>query len=105
MWTRNLAKMPRFTYKELDDCLVNSESSVDRKPKGATRNKKLGYKLFKAGYVNAVTVKADVVMGGVNMFLVRGIVNAHMKKDDYTVYVHFNSESAKVIHSSCKCPG
>ena len=105
MWTRNLAKMPRFTYKELDDCLVNSESSVDKKTKGATRNKKLGYKLFKAGYVNAVTVKADVVMGGVNMFLVRGIVNAHMKKDDYTVYVHLNSESSKVVHSSCKCPG
>lgn len=60
--------------------------------------------MFKSGYVNGITVKDNVKAGEENLFLVRGKVNAQMKKDEYTVYVHLRYTTGKVIHSHCECP-
>ena len=66
--------------------------------KGASSQKKLEYQLFESGYVSAVLVKFNIQMGE------HCKVNAQMKKEDYTVCVHLNSQSGKVVHASCECP-
>ena len=96
--------MPKFTHEKLEEHLVSSESAIDNRPKGASRHKKLGYQLFKCGYVSAVLVKSNIQMGEHCNFVERGKVNAQMKKEDYTVYVHLNSQSGNVVHASCECP-
>ena len=103
MWTRNLSKMPDFSHQNLEKYLLSANSSIDHLPKGASRHKKLGYQLFKSGYVSGVLVKPDVRKGNDLQFLVRGKVNAQMKKSDYTVYVHFDS-SGEICHGHCECP-
>ena len=98
MWTRNLKNMPEINHEKVQCHLVSSESTVDNKPKEASRHKKLGYQLFKAGYVSSIEVKPKVQMGSMNSFLVRGKVNAHMKKEEYTVYVHLDNSSGYKIY-------
>jgi hypothetical protein len=96
--------MPEFTHEKLEDHLVSSDSAIDNKPKGASRHKKLGYQLFKSGYVSGILVKSNIKMDEQCMYLVRGKVNAQMKKEEYTVYVHLLCDSGRVVHASCGCP-
>jgi uncharacterized FAD-dependent dehydrogenase len=36
-------------------------------------------------------------------FLVKGTVNAAMKSNTYTVYVHLNEANGEVVYSNCMC--
>ena len=103
MWTKNISDLPDFSHEFLEKHLV-SDAGIDRQPKGAGRHKKLGYQLFKSGYVNGVAVKPRVTMGDEDYFLVRGRVNAQMKKCEYNVYVHFKQRSGQISYARCECP-
>jgi len=81
MWTRNITKLPSFSYEHLEQHLVTGSNSVENRPTGASRHKKTGYKLFKCGYVSSVLVKPDVDMGkDVSLFLVNACVRADEKR-------------------------
>lgn len=43
---------------------------------GSQKHKKVGYQVFKDKYIGKVEVKANVVMGKMSCFLVKGCVNA-----------------------------
>ena len=104
-WTKNLKFIPGFSYNELQEHLVlQANKTPDGKPAEAFKHKKSGYKLFKAGYVRQLSVKANVRKGDEVHFLVRCYVNAEMKKKQYLAYVHLNQHSGKVSYARCGCP-
>lgn len=92
MWTRNLTKMPAFTHEDLEEHLVTSGTSIDNRPKGATKHKKLGYQLFKSGYVNGITVKDNVKAGEESLFVIRGKV----KQETLLIYTA-NAQRVKEV--------
>ena len=53
MWTKHFEDFPSCTYDFLEKHVIH-DASFDDEPKGAVRHKKLGYQLFKAGYVRGV---------------------------------------------------
>ena len=50
-------------------------------------------------HVGQVEVKANVMKGSVSCFLVKGCVNAAMKSNTYTVYVHLNEANGEVVYT------
>eukprot|EP00794_Sanderia_malayensis_P021058 gene21058-23113_t len=68
----------------------------------AFRNKKHGYRLWKEGYVRAVSVKPNV-KGGSLLFLVKSKVHASMKNVQYNVYVHLEQANGNVVYAKCNC--
>ena len=66
--------------------------------------RKVGYKLFKAGYSRQFMVKPNVKKDEAVHFLVRCYVNAEMKKKQYLVYVHLHQHSGDVTYAKCYCP-
>ena len=97
-WTRNLHGLPAFTYELLTKHLDTAHFGA-----GATKHKKSGYQMFKDKYVGQVEVKANVMKGSASCFLVKGCVNAAMKSNTYTVYVHLNEANGEVVYSNCTC--
>jgi hypothetical protein len=71
---------------------------------GAHKHKKKGYQLFKDKFVKQVVVKADVKKGNEQQFfLVKGCVDASMKKTSYVVYVHLNQVTGEIDYANCMC--
>jgi hypothetical protein len=103
MWTKKFENFPPFTHDLLEKHVIHN-ASVDDRPKAAVRHKKLGYQLFKSGYVREVLLKPDIKMGDQKYFIVRARVNAQMKQKEYNVYVHFKGESGDVAYANCECP-
>ena len=97
-WTRDLHGLPSFTYE-----LLTKHFGTEHSGAGAQKHKKLGYQLFKDKYVGQVEVKKNVTKGNMTCFLVKGCVNAAMKNNVYTVYVHLNEANGEVVHSNCTC--
>ena len=97
-WTKDLNGLPTFTYEILTKHLSKENSGAC-----SQKHKKLGYQMFKDKYVRKVEVKANVVKGNMSCFLAKGCVNAAMKSNTYTVYVHLNQANGDVIYSNCTC--
>ncbi len=97
-WTRNLHGLPAFTYELLTKHLDTAHLGA-----GATKHKKSGYQMFKDKYVGQVEVKANVMKSSASCLLVKGCVNAAMKRNTYTVYVHLNEANGEVVYSNCTC--
>ena len=70
---------------------------------GAHKHKKLGYRLFKDKYVTKVQVKPNVKTTDDVKFLVKAVVHATMKKQNYSVYVHLNQLNGEVLYANCAC--
>jgi hypothetical protein len=70
---------------------------------GAHKHKK-GYQLFKDKYVKQVVVKADVKKENEQLFyIVKGCVNASMRKASYVVYVYMNQVTGEIVYANCTC--
>jgi hypothetical protein len=89
-WTSDLHGLPSFTYELLTKHFGTEHSGAD-----AQKHKKLGYQLFKDKYVGHVEVKKNVTKGNMTCFLVKGCVNAAMKNNVYTIYVHPNEANGE----------
>ena len=97
-WTRDLKLLPSFTYDKLKKHLGLVEKPSNNK------DEKLGYCLFKEGYIKNTQVKPNIPNGnGGKSFIVKATVHATMKKLNYTVYVHLNQETGDVIRGHCSC--
>ena len=97
-WTRDLKLLPSFTYDKLKKHLGLVEKPSNNK------DEKLGYRLFKEGYIKNTQVKPNIPNGnGGKSFIVKATVHATMKKLNYTVYVHLNQETGDVIRGHCSC--
>ena len=72
-----------------DACSMEGNSSVR-----TSRNKKLGYRLWKEGYVKNVLTKPNVKQH-IIQFLVKARVHASMKNTFYSVCVHLDQETGK----------
>ena len=90
---------PPIIYVEL----LTKHFGTEHSGAGAQKHKKLGYQLFKDKYVGQVEVKKNVTKGNMTCFLVKSCVNAAMKNNVYTVYVHLNEANGEVVHSNCTC--
>lgn len=62
MWTKNVTGFPNLTHEILEKHFILNLSVTDKQPKWATWHK-LGYQLFKSGYVNSIVVKPNIKMG------------------------------------------
>ena len=81
-WTRGLKLLPSFTYDKLQKL---------EKPYNNKKDAKLGYRLFKEGYMKNTQVKPNIPNGnGAKSFIGKATVHPIMKKLNYTVYVHLN---------------
>ena len=65
----------------------------------AYRNKKLGYRLWRKGYVRYIYVKPKVQANS-KLFIVEGKVHASMKNASYLVYVHLEQNGGEVSSRS-----
>ena len=98
-WTRNLKLLPTFTYDKLQKHLCASEKQSTTK-----KDEKLGYRLFKEGYIKNTQVKPNIPNSdNGKSFILKATVHATMKKLNYTVYVHLNQETGDVIRGHCSC--
>ena len=97
-WTRDLKLLPSFTYDKLQKHLGLVEKPSDNK-----KDEKLGYRLFKEGYIKNTQVKPYIPNGnGGKSFIVKATVHATMKKLN-SVYVHLNQETGDVTRGHCSC--
>jgi hypothetical protein len=87
-WTRDLHGLPSFTYE-----LLTKHFGTEHSGAGAQKHKKLGQ----------VEVKKNVTKGNMTCFLVKDCVNAAMKNNVYTVYVHLDEANGEVVHRNCTC--
>ena len=103
-WTKELKDIPPFTFEIMQKHLGTNPESVKENNVWAHKHKKEGYQLFKDKYVKQVVVKANVKKENNQLhYLVKGCVDASMKKLVYTVYVHLNQDTGEVAYASCKC--
>ena len=103
-WTKELKAVPPFTFEMMQKHLGTNPESVKENNVGAHKHKKEGYQLFKDKYVKQVVVRANVKKENNQLhYLVKGCVDASMKKLVYTVYVHLNQDTGEVAYASCKC--
>ena len=89
-WTKSLQFLPEFSFEILKKYL-GTEISASNNPGGAYKHKRLGYQLFKEKYVKNVQVKPNVHKDKQCCFLINANVNAAMKYNIYSVYVHLKS--------------
>ena len=105
-WTKSLKFFPGVTSNIVDDklvkdvCIMKGDSSVGTVT--TQRNKKLGYRLWKEGYVKNVLVKPNVKQD-ITKYLVKTRVHASMKNIFYDVYVHLEQVTGKIVFSKCHC--
>ena len=99
-WTRDLNLLPPLTHEILQKHFgIGSDN-----PETAHKHKKLGYHLFKDKYVKNLEVKANARKDNDELlYLIKGCVDASMKKKSYIVYVHLNQVTGEVVHSHCLC--
>ena len=106
-WTSSLQDMPPFTHELLEHHLIEETSKTrpESKLPKAHKHKKYGHQLFKDKMVSKVKVILNVLEGKDMLFHLtfKCTVHASMKKTNYTVYVHFNQDSGKVIEARCSC--
>ena len=102
-WTKELKAVPPFTLEMMQKHLGTNPESVKENNVGAHKHKKEGYQLFKDKYVKQVVVRANVKKENNQLhYLVKGCVDASMKKLVYTVYVHLNQDTGEIAYASCK---
>ena len=101
-WTKSLQFLPEFSFEILKEYL-GTEINASNNPGGAYKHKKLGYQLFKEKYVKNVQVKPNVYKDKQCCFLIKASVNAAMKNNIYSVYVHLNQENGEILHCNCTC--
>ena len=105
-WTRSLQGIPPFTHELLEQHLIGEtaqESKQEGKQPKAHKHKKYGYQLFKDKMVSKDKVISNVRQGKDKLFYIKCTVHASMKKTNYTVYVHLNQDTGKVIEAKCSC--
>ena len=103
-WSKSLQHFPGFSESNIEEALIKQPGCFSKRhnaPK-AYKSKKLGYRLWKEGFVRSIYVKPNV-QGSVNMFLVKCRVHASMKNVSYNVYVRLNQGSGDLIYSKCSC--
>ena len=100
-WTKFLSFFPNLTSEDIDRQLFHESATLKSAPK-AFRNKKYGYRLWKEGFVREVWVKPNVP-GKHCLFIVRAKVHASMKNANCYIYIHFDQNSAKILHAKCSC--
>ena len=99
-WAKSLEFFPGVTSASINDkpveyaCSMKGNSSVR-----TSRNKKLGYRLWKEGYVKNVLTKPNVKQHIIK-FLVKARVHASMKNTFYSVCVHLDQETGEIV---CLC--
>ena len=100
-WTRYLKLLPPFTYNKLQKHLgLDSQQNST----GTKKDEKLGYRLFKEGYVSNVQAKSNIPNSASGKsFILKATVHASMKKLSYVVYVHLNQVNGDVVHGHCSC--
>ena len=102
-WTKELKTIPPFTFELMQKHLGTNTELGEENNVGAHKHKKEGYQLFKDKYVKQVVMKANVMKDKQMYYLVKGCVDASMKKMVYTVYIHLNQDTGEVAYASCKC--
>ena len=102
-WTKELKTIPPFTFELMQKHLGTNTELGEENNVGAHKHKKEGYQLFKDKYVKQVVIKANVMKDKQMYYLVKGCVDASMKKMVYTVYIHLNQDTGEVAYASCKC--
>jgi hypothetical protein len=97
----DLKLLPPFTYNKLQKHLgLGSQQNST----GTKKDEKLGYRLFKEGYVSNVQAKPNIPNSGSGKsFILKATVHASMKKVSYVVYVHLNQVNGDVVHGHCSC--
>ena len=103
-WSKSLCMLPIFTEALIDNHLIyNAQTMPDKRNAQAYRHKQKGYRLFKEGYVRKVFVRANVLLGDSEKFLVKAEVAASMKQQLYKVYVHLAQKNGSVSYANCNC--
>ena len=69
----------------------NQEAGILEEPK-STRN-----------WATNVQVKPNVYQDKLSCFLIKASVNAAMKNNIYTVYVHLNHKNGEILYNNCTC--
>ena len=88
----------------MQEHLGTNPNSVKDGTTGAHKHKRKGYQLFKDKYVKQVVVKPDVKKGNNQLyFIMKGCVNASMKKKNYFAYVHLKQDTGEVAYANCNC--
>ena len=103
-WSKSLQHFPGFSESNIEEVLIKQSGCFSKRhiaPK-AYKSKKLGYRLWKEGFVQSSYVNPNV-HGSMNMFLVKCRVHASMINVSYNVYVHLNQGSGDLICSMCSC--
>ena len=103
-WTKSLQHFPGFSENKIEEALIEQSGCFAKRynaPK-TCKSKKLGYRLWKEGFVRSIFVKPNV-QGSMHMFLVKCRVHASMKNVSYNVYVHLDQRSGDLIYSKCSC--
>ena len=102
--TKELKTIPPFTYELMQKHLEADPELVKENNVGAHKHKKEGYQLFKDKYIKQVVVKASVKKENIQLYyLVKGCVDASIKKIVYTIYVRLNQDTGEVPYANCKC--
>ena len=79
-WTRSLQHFPGFSENKIEEALIKQSGcfSERRNAPKAYKNKKLGYRIWKEGFLRSISVKPNV-QGSMHVFLVKCRVHASMK--------------------------
>ena len=103
-WTKSLDEWPNITSQHIARKLIDGSKTMPDSSKApkAYRNKKLGYRLWREGYVRHIYVKPNVQANN-KLFIVKGKVHASMKKANYLVYVHLEQHGGEVLYAKCEC--
>ena len=102
-WVKSLEFLPKVTSEQIDEKLIGGSTLPKRiSAPQAFRNKRLGYRLWKEGFVRSISVRPNV-KGQCLLFLVKSRVHASMKNTFYNVYAHLNQTSGDVKYAKCNC--
>ena len=103
-WTKSLDELPNLTSQHIARKLIDGSKTMRDSLKAlkASRNKKLGYRLWRERYVHHIYVKPNVQANKklFILFIVKGKVHASMKSANYLVYVHLEQNRGEVSSRS-----
>ena len=108
-WTTSLQFFSGLSTSIIDRRLLKNTRELtmgDIMPTNrCNRNKKLGYRLWKEGYAQNISVKPNVRENEKEAlkFLAKSRVHASMKGRFYTVYVHLDQRNGEILHATCNC--
>ena len=100
-WTKSLDELPNITSQHIARKLIDGSKTMPDSSKApkAYRNKKLGHRFWREGYVRHIYVKPNV-QANCKLFIVKGKVHASMKNANYLVYVHLEQNGGEVSSRS-----